>query len=498
MKNWHLAIISGLLFGLSFIDIGLGFLSFFAYVPYLAFIILSNSKKSFWCGFLFGFVLNIITQYPIMLVRTYAFIGLIIAMSFYFAILSLFIKKVHLKFPKAFFWFFPIIWIAFEYFMTLGSLNFPWLNVGYSLTAYYYLIQFSDMFGIYGISFLILIINILIFKIFSSKFRTLFIIISIFILWFGYGIYKHKIIKLKSTNLKVGIVQLNILQENKWDSALLDSTVNEYGIQISKLTSEERNDLIILPESAITTYLLHEKEYMKKLSEMARTNNVNLVVGFPDYNIERIDKKRKYKFYNSATMIDREGNYHPKYDKIRLVPFGERIPLLSTFAFLEKLQFGQANFEYGVNPLLYKIDEFEFPILICFEGVFPELSRKYAKRGADFIIVITNDAWFKKTVFPVEHANNTKIRAIETRLALFRAANTGISYIINPKGNIIQQADVYEKKNLSGFLSTKIRDSKLTFFVKAGYLFPIFCFWFSIILIIYSIISTLIMVKNYD
>ncbi|MCK4358294.1 MAG: apolipoprotein N-acyltransferase [Candidatus Cloacimonetes bacterium] len=490
------AILSGILFGLSLIDIELGFLSFFAFAIYLSIVIKSNSKQSFLYGLLFGFVLSCITLYSTILVKVIAFIGLLIAMPLYFGIITLFIKKVQLRFTKSFIWFFPIIWIAFEYFMTLGPLNFPWHNVGYSLANYYYLIQFADIFGIYGISFIVLIINILIYRIFSGKFKDITFIIIIFMLWFGYGFYKDKTIKLQKEDLKIGIVQLNILQEDKWNPAILDSTIVEYAKQVSIVVKEDSVDLVIFPESAITTHLLHEREYKKRISNMAISNKVNLIIGFPDYEVKWIDKKPRYEFFNSATMVDKDGNFLPKYDKIRLVPFGERIPFLRTFPILEKLQFGQANFEYGKNPRLYPINDFQFPILICFEGVFPELSRQYVRKGADFIVVITNDGWFQETAFPKEHANNTKIRAVENRVSLFRAANTGISYIVNPKGQIIEKTEIYEKENISDFLFTS--KNKFSFFVKVGYIFPIICFWVSIILIIYAIFSKLILVRKND
>jgi apolipoprotein N-acyltransferase len=494
MKNYQLAILSAILFGLSFIDIRLGFLAFFAFVPYLAFVAKSNSKQSFWCGFLFGFVVTSITLYSIILVELIAFIGLLIILPLYFAVFTFLIKKVQIRFTNIFLWFFPIIWIAFEHFMTLGPLNFPWLNVGYSITNYHCLIQFADIFGIYGISFLILIINVLIYKFLLGRKKALIIIACIFVIWFGYGNYKDKAVKLQKENLKIGIVQISIPEEDKLNPALLDSTIEEYGKQLSILANKDSVDLVIFPESAIFTYLLHERLYKKRISNMTKTNNVNLVTGFSDYKVKWKNRRQSYQYFNSATMIDRWGNFLPKYDKIRLVPFGERIPLLSTFPILEKLQFGQANFEYGTHHRLYEINGYKFSITICFEGAFPELNRQYVNDGADFIVNITNDAWYKKTAITREHARNCIIRAVENRISILRAANTGISYIVNPKGKVLQRADIYQKKNISDFLFTT--KSKNTFFGKAGFLFPKICFLLAILLIVYSILSNLFFTKG--
>jgi len=495
MKNFILVLVSGLLFGLSFIDIGLGFLCFFAFIPYLYFITKATHKQAFIFGFLFGLFLTLITLYGVMNVKLIAFIGLIIAFPLYFAILSVFLRKVQESFQKVFLWIFPVIWIGFEYMMTLGSLNFPWLNVGYSLSNYYLLIQAADLLGIYGLSFLVLMINVLLYIVFTGKPKRLLVILIIFVLWIGYGIYRDKTIKLKKSDLKIGIVQLNVMQEDKWKPERLVPTIDEYENQIRILAQVNEVDVVIMPESAIPTYILHEPKYRKRLQKFAADNKIYVITGFPDWDFKISGNDKKIKYYNSATMIDTTGALQEKYNKIRLVPFGERIPLLSTFPILEKLQFGQANFEFGTDYPLYKIDNLNFSILICFEGVFPDLSRIYAKNGADVLVVLTNDAWFRQTALPYEHANNTKIRALETRLPLIRAANTGISYIVNPIGKTIISTDVYEKINITSNLTVRASDSK-TVFVKFGYLFAPLCFWFSIVSIIISIILPLFVMKR--
>ncbi len=495
MRNFLLVFFSALLFGLSFIHIGLGFLSFIAFIPYVYFIVSARPKQAFFFGFLFGFFLTLITLYGVYNVKLIAFIGLLIAFPLYFAIFTSLLRKIYVSFPKIFLWIFPILWIGMEYLMTQGSLNFPWLNAGYSLSNYYPLIQIADILGVYGLSLLVLYINVLIYLYLHGKKRYLLAVFIIFLLWFGYGLLRDKTIKLKRTDIKIGIVQLNVKQEEKWKPENLEPTVADYENQIRILSQVNDVDLVILPESAIPTYLLHEPKYKKALMDFAQQNKVNIILGFPDYKIDIVDNHPKYRFYNSATLIDSIGALHEKYDKIKLVPFGERIPLLSTFPILEKLQFGQANFEFGTDYPLYTIDSLKFSPLICFEGVFPQLSRTYAKKGADVLVVITNDAWFKKTRLPYEHANNTKIRAVETRLPLIRAANTGISYIIDPKGKVVISTDIFEKINITSIINVRT-SNKPTFFVSIGYIFPILCFWFSIILILISIILPLFMMKR--
>ncbi|MGC9336802.1 MAG: apolipoprotein N-acyltransferase [Candidatus Cloacimonadia bacterium] len=493
-RIWWFPFLSALLFGLSSIEIGLGFLSFFAFVPYLIFITQATKKQSFKFGFLFGFIITCITLYGVVYSHILAFIGLLILYPLYYAVLSWLLKFVQLHFKKAFIWLFPLMWIAFEYFMTLGPLNFPWLNVGYTLTDYYYLIQFADVFGIYGLSLACLYINALIFRIPKLGMKVIALLVCIFVLWLGYGIYRDHTIILDKHNFKVGIVQLSLSQEEKWDTGLMGINFDKYEKQLQILARRDSVDLVIFPESAINTYLLHEVNLRKRIANMARANNVNLVTGFNDYRREWDGQSLKYRFYNSATLIDSFGNYHKTYNKIRLVPFGERIPLMEVLPFLKNLNFGQGTFDYGDDYTLYELDNLCFGVTICFEGAFPELNRDFVMESADFIINLTNDGWFRKSAVAREHARNYIIRAVENRIPVFRAANTGISYIVNPKGEIIAYAPLWAKQNISGFLFTT--NSRATFFDNIGYLLAKICFISGILIIIYSILSDVIEKKS--
>ena len=164
------------------------------------------------------------------------------------------------------------------------------------------------------------------------------------------------------------------------------------------------------------------------------------------------------------------------------MPFGERTPFLKTFPVLWKVQFGQANFEYGDNIEFYELEKYKFAPLICFEIAMPSLTNKIAQSNADFIVNLTNDAWFKKSVGTFQHAMMTKIRAVETRTQIYRAANTGFSLVISPKGEILQKSKLYDITTLSKNLF--IHDGK-TFFTKFPLLFPFLCLIIGFYLVIF-------------
>jgi len=148
------------------------------------------------------------------------------------------------------------------------------------------------------------------------------------------------------------------------------------------------------------------------------------------------------------------------YYKIVLVPVAERMPYMNILPFLWKLQFGQANWEFGTEYMYYESGNVVFSPQICFEIAFAGLNRKMSFRNLgegnggkpakiDFLVNITNDAWFGKSVGPWIHAMLTKFRAIENRIQIYRSANTGISMAVDPLGRIVEQTSLYEVTNIS-------------------------------------------------
>ncbi len=516
MRKWQLAIFSGLLFGFSLWHIGIGFISLFAFVPYFALLKRCKNGETFWYGLLWGVTFTIVSLHWIAVVKVIAFLGLMIALPLYFAVFSVFCKIIYKRFSNIFIWIFPIIWIGFEYFLTLGPLNFPWFNIGYSFADYYHFSQFADVFGIYGLSLLILIINALIFILATSvgrlterhrehrgiisirfpfsqaadryvRIKALVFIMIIIVLWFGYGIYRVNSIKLRDTDFKIAIIQLNIPQEEKWKPENLKPTVKKYK-EFTKRCVDDSTDLVIFPETAIPDYITHSF-LGNDIANFAKMNKIDIITGFPNY-----ERNKELKYYNSASLITKQGEFQGIYNKIKLVPFGERIPLLNTFPILRNLQFGQANFEQGRDYRLFISGGYKFPALICFEGVFPELVREFVARGADFIVNITNDAWYKRTIGPYQHFADTKLRAIENRVSFFRAANTGISYIANPKGKIYKIAGLYENRENGKILKGNLYlTNDTSIFTKGGHLLAVIFFYLTIILLLYSSAWNLIM-----
>jgi apolipoprotein N-acyltransferase len=183
---------------------------------------------------------------------------------------------------------------------------------------------------------------------------------------------------------------------------------------------------------------------------------------------------------NSAVLLDKEGKKSYVYDKIHLVPFGEYVPLRKVLFFIDKLVVGIGDYTPGKQYLLADTEMGRFSTLICYEVIFPGLVRKFYTRGGDFMVTITNDAWFGNTAGPYQHFSMAVFRAIENRKPLVRAANTGISGFVDSNGRILVQTGLFDRQVLTYTLKT---DSSMTFYTKFGDLFSFFCIVISIILL---------------
>jgi len=318
------------------------------------------------------------------------------------------------------------------------------------------------------LSLLILLVNILIFELKHNFRRNLIILSGMIIVWSVYGIIRLKTIHLTETSFKASIVQVSISQEDKWNEGFRDSTLDLYK-EFSHKANREDTDLIICPESSTPVYLLRQIKYKKWILDLSEELKTDIFTGFPHYEFADKNYPNKYKFYNSATLIGENRKIYPSYYKNILVPFGERIPFLNIFPFLWGIHLGQANWEYGEKLEYYCVDGFNFSPLICFEIAFPILTTKMAKNDIDFIVNITNDAWFLRSAGTYQHASMIKFRAIETRKQIYRAANTGYSIIVSPTGELLQKTELFEKTTINSILYIYKNNS---YFTKYFFWFP--------------------------
>ncbi len=468
--------IAALFLALSRLPLKTGFLCFFAFLPLFSwFNEKVQYKKNIYGSLVFSTVYTAVSLHWISLVTFPGFIGLFILFGIYFSILFWLISRIWISLPKLKFLTFIGFWISFEYLQNFGEFRFPWFNIGYSLTDYLRLIQLADIGGIYLLSILVIIVNIFIFNLRNNFFRNVVILFLIFLIWFSYGTNRLKKIELEETNINVAIVQVSILQEKKWQETYLDTTASLYE-KNTQIAAESGSDLVIWPEGAMPIYLLMNTKYRNFVRRLAIKTQVDIFTGFPHYERAPATYKNTLLHFNSCTKFDKNGRIFPVYKKNVLVPFGERIPFLKIFPFLWNVHLGQANWEYGMKQEFYEIGKYSYSPLICFEIAFPELTTKMAQQDVDFIVNITNDAWFKRSAGTYQHAMMTKIRAVETRKQIYRAANTGYSLIVSPLGEITNKTELFER--------VVINDNLLI--CKSNSIFTKKLYWFPLVLVILS------------
>jgi len=484
-KPFILAFLAGLFLALSRLDWNLGFLAFFSFIPLFIFFQQVHKKRTvILSALLFGSTYTLLALHWISLVTIGGFLGLFLLFGFYFSLLFGALNLVRKYAPKYTNLALIVFWMAFEYLQNFSEFRFPWFNLGYSLAEYNRLIQVADLGGVYLVSICSLLLNYLLFRSIFFTRKALIFLVGFVFLWWGYGYYRTATISLERSSETISIVQPSISQTAKWDPASADSILVDYQRLTAKAAAQDPA-LIIWPESALPDYLLQRNSKFRRfLRKQSAQHKIDIFSGFPRYKLAPKEHSQKYQFFNSATLFYSDGSFAEPYDKIYLVPFGERIPFLDIFPVLWNIQLGQANFSYGEKPYYYQLKNYSYSPLICFEIAFPALTHQIMQQPVDFMVNLTNDAWFERSVGTYQHAMLTKFRAVEVRRSIFRAANTGYSLVVDPLGNISEITNLFEKTTLTHPI---IIATEISFFTKYFTLFPLTC----TILILYIIIMVI-------
>ncbi|OQY37773.1 MAG: apolipoprotein N-acyltransferase [Candidatus Cloacimonetes bacterium 4572_65] len=463
-------VISALVIGLSRYPRGLGIIAFMGFIPLFRFFDSAKHDKLFLlkASMLFSVIYNGVACYWIGYVSIPGLIGLFFLFGLYFWVIFLYLNTIWRERGIVKWLGFIAIWITFEFFLFHTELRFPWLNLGYALGEFNYLLQIADIGGIYLLSILILISNILLYKILAGDRKSIIVALALFTVWGGYGYLRFNSIKMEKQNLKVKMMQPSVGIDK------FNVPIEELLTRYEKLlyyASLEDVDLHIWPEAAIPDRILHPQYgYMREiLKNLARKNKLSIFFGCTDSSPAPEGHKYHDYYYNAATLLHYpELTFDEPYYKMLLVPVGERMPYLEYFPFLWNLEFGQANWEFGKEQKIFKTKdkqgkEYSFSTLICYEMLFPMLSNDIARSDVDFIVNLTNDVWFGESVGTYQHALVTRIRAIETRKPILRCANTGHSMVVSPNGKI----EVFSKMMAIGNFDAPIYTTKSSsLFVK--------------------------------
>jgi len=461
-------ITSALFLIFAFPNFNLSFLAFIGFIPFFSVIEDKSPKDVFLISYVFGFLFYLGTLYWLYHVTVIGLVILCLYLALYFGIFGLccrLLKTYSLKLITI-----PLVWVFLEYIQAhFPIMGFGWALLGYSQYKNLPLIQIADFSGVYGVSFVIMMVNITVWRLVRTVIEcreqnaeskknnlrhsmlsvlcpmryALCFLLLILLLVCGYGFVRlNEKGNFKNTT-KISVIQGNIPQELKWDPAAQNMIIEKYSA-LTKMAALDSPDLIVWPETSFPGFFEIDKEMTGRVLNLAKETKTQLLTG--------VNAEDNEESFNSAVLISREGDIAGRYDKIHLVPFGEYVPFSKRFPALHKLVLGELGeftpghefkiFQFSVYSLKLKA---KFGVLICFEDIFPELAKRFVENGAEFLIVITNDAWYGKSGAAYQHAACSVFRAIENRMPVVRCANTGYSCFIDSKGRIYDSVE--EKKS---------------------------------------------------
>jgi apolipoprotein N-acyltransferase len=501
LKPTAAAILSGLLLTASFPKIDLYWLAWVALVPLVWALEDATPGESFRRGMLFGmahFVSLLYWLVPTMV--TYGHLPLVLGIGILFlfaAVLSLvFVApatygiRLAGRTPLRLLFFFPLFWVGSEFLRSFLFTGFPWELLGYSQYEQLRLIQLSDIVGVYGISGLIAFANGALLlgtraalrqpwggqpvplRLALGSIAAAGALVGAAWVYGDLRVAQIDRLAAQAPRMRVAVIQGNIEQSQKWDPAFQIATIETYN-RLSLATRRLSPDLIVWPESAAPFYFLAEVPPTRMVMQGVMATGAHFLIGAPSFAL----RGKNADYFNSAYLIGPGGEVLGKYDKAHLVPFGEYTPFKKYLPFLGKIVEHVGDFKPGIKGQTLEMQGRKLGIQICYEIIFPALSRAMVQNGAGLLITITNDAWYGTTAGPYQHFSLAVLRAVENRRALARAANTGISGFVDPAGRVLGPTRLMEE-------ATAVRDLPLldaaTVYTRYGDIFAGVCLMGSI------------------
>jgi apolipoprotein N-acyltransferase len=374
-------------------------------------------------------------------------------------------------------WAFPIAWTALELARTFLFPGFPWMLLGYCLGGNGVLRQAAELAGVYGLSSLLVLCGTSVYLAgrrwsegsFPGALIRLIPGIAALLFLSMYGMLAPSLrpgTDAATRPLKVGIAQGGVDQSIKWEPWNQSKTLEIYE-ELTRKARDAGARVMVWPETAAPFFYGWEEALSRRVDAIAAGAGIPLIFGAPWY-----DPADGGKFFNSVFHLDKRGVVAGRYDKRRLVPFGEYVPMRRVLFFIDKLTEGSSDFSSGTSPSLFRVEGTLVAASVCYEAIFPGILRDGVREGATWLVNVTNDAWFGDTVAPHQHLAMARMRCVELRRPMVRAANSGISAVIDSEGDIVASEGLFRK----GFLVAEIRPEQgMTPYAKTGEIFGISC-----------------------
>lgn len=457
-----IALISGTLTAAAFPPYEINFLAWLCLAPLLVVLLRCRKYQAFFCASCYGipYMLGIFAW--VLVVNNYTYLHHLLLgcyLWFLFGLFGFSFAWINARRgPLAALATAPFLWVLIEFARSnLSFLTLPWGLLGYSQYSQATIIQIASLCGPYGVSFLIVMVNAVLALLFirvitKSKasawggvdgtlrgnkgfvFGAFFLVA---VCW-SYGrIITSK--PIEGEKIKVAIIQGNIEQKRKWDPQWA-STIMQTMSALTQVASNTHPDLIIWPETATPKAINTDPKLKEQIVSLARQAGAFVLLGSSQLQKFKMNAPGKAKFHNSAFLIPpNESGKEQRYDKIKLLPFGEYLPFEGKFPWSVINVPNVGRYLSGKEHVVFNVRDWRFGTTICWENIFPGLVREFAKNGAQFIVNITNEGWFGPGAASYHFLSMSVFRAVENRVFVVRCANTGISCIIDPYGRIVER-----------------------------------------------------------
>ncbi|HCM42912.1 MAG TPA: apolipoprotein N-acyltransferase [Candidatus Omnitrophica bacterium] len=491
VTRWPLAALSGVLLAFCYPMANFSWLAWIILAPFFMSVTRAHSRRqAIFLGWIFALSFFVFSLQFLVHVAFAAWPALALLESLYGLILGLLLFETR-RFSSVVLrvlWIVSV-WTAVEFLRTeIPVWGFGLNLLGHSQGFQPAMIQIASVGGAYLLSFVMAGVNALIAEAMiqtknqeprtkhnGRKWNLLLVLGSCFLVPCVVLIGGHLRLKIadqqSSPTLRLSVIQPNIPQSVKW-ALMAKQDVIEIHENLTQVAALREPEMIIWPEASFPGYF--NADYASaSILEKFRAMAIPVLLGSPYWESET-------RIFNSVMLVDAQAQITARYDKIRLVPFGEYVPWKLILGWLEPLAYtmGVGDFTAGKSQTLFRLAEHAFAVLICFEDVFPDLARTAVKKGAHFLTVVTNDAWFGKTGAPWQHFQTSIFRAVENGVPVVRSGNTGVSGFISAEGRVlgVVKDKLGESRFVNGELTMELPMAKhLTLYQKGGYLFPYAC-----------------------
>jgi apolipoprotein N-acyltransferase len=461
LRSEWLAIASGVLLALSFPRYGHGLVAWVALVPLL--LALAGARSTghgFRLGYLTGAVSSlgivywtsrVVVQYGGLTepVGIAVMVLLCLALALFPSVFGAVVAGWTRTFGPSGLLAAPVAWVAMELLRSHTLFNFSWCLLGYSQHAFLPVIQIARLAAVYGVSFVLCATSAaLAYAILTPAPRprrnALGATAGLLAAVLAYGAWVLRQPDAESGRIRVGLVQASILQDEKWDPAQAWQHLDRH-VQLTRKAADAQARLVVWPESSLPFLFDRNPGVAAELRALAAEKDIYLLFGNDDRDTE---PKPDGRIWVGAKMLAPDGTLGLRYHKIRLVPFGEYVPLQSVLTvggrYSAKIVRAVGEFTPGDEPVVGHVDGHPVGAFICYEAIFPDLVRGFAARGAELLVNVTNDAWYGRSSAPYQHFAMAVFRAVENGKYLVRAANTGITAVVDARGRVLERTELFE------------------------------------------------------